>query len=469
MRLAERRRARLACLLCTSFATQVAVMLDVAVMDVALPTVGHDLGLEGASITWALNAYVVALGGLLLAGGRLADLIGCRQALRLGGVVFGIAAAGSLLVPSAGWFLAARAVQGAGAAILLPAALTVVSTSAAGVGRRTRALAWWAALAELGAVVGVLLAGLVTQYASWRLVYVADVLTAVAITATASAAPDVPRRRRTPPDLLTVLAATTGLVALIIVVVSSGRGLLQPATLLGAVATATSAWLLRERERRSVAPLVPPGLMRGGAPLAANVALALLSAAAFGMWLLLTLEFQHGRGFGPLLAAAALLPLSAGVIAGTWIGVKAMAAGSPADVAVAGTIVAAVGELLLARSAGGYVAALLLPSTLAAVGMGAATVPLTAVATKQPPLGYEAVVSGVLNTSRQVGGAIGIAALGTVATVFDRHTAFALGATLMLAAAVVSWAGIASHGRRSRAGRSRRHRLSSNRGVQSSL
>jgi hypothetical protein len=91
------------------------------------------------------------------------------------------------------------------------------------------------------------------------------------------------------------------------------------------------------------------------------------------------------------------------------------------------------------------------------------------VATKQPPLGYEAVVSGVLNTSRQVGGAIGIAALGTVATVFDRHTAFALGATLMLAAAVVSWAGIASHGRRSRAARSRRHRLSSNRGVQSSL
>jgi MFS family permease len=106
-------------------------MLDVAVMDVALPTVGHDLGLEGASITWALNAYVVALGGLLLAGGRLADLIGCRQALRLGGLVFGIAATGSLVAPSAGWFLASRAVQGAGTAILLPAALTVVSTSAA--------------------------------------------------------------------------------------------------------------------------------------------------------------------------------------------------------------------------------------------------------------------------------------------------------------------------------------------------
>jgi hypothetical protein len=167
-----------------------------------------------------------------------------------------------------------------------------VSTSAAGVSRRTRALAWWAALAEVGAVFGVLLAGLVTRYASWRLVYVADVVTAVAITATASAAPHVPRRRRTPPDLLAVLAATTGLVALIIVVVSSGRGLLQPATLLGAVATATSAWLLRARERRSVAPLVPPGLMRGGAPVAANIALALLSAAAFGMWLLLTLEFQ---------------------------------------------------------------------------------------------------------------------------------------------------------------------------------
>jgi predicted MFS family arabinose efflux permease len=187
------------------------------------------------------------------------------------------------------------------------------------------------------------------------------------------------------------------------------------------------------------------------------------------MWLLLTLEFQDGRGFGPLLAAAALLPLSAGVIAGTWIGARAMAAGAPADVAVAGTIVAAVGELLLASSAGGYVTALLLPSTLAAVGMGAATVPLTAVATKRPPLGYEAVVSGVLNTSRQVGGAIGIAALGTVATAFDRHTAFVLGATLMLASAVVARAGIASHGRRSRAARSRRPRLSANRGVPSSL
>jgi hypothetical protein len=125
---------------------------------------------------------------------------------------------------------------------------------------------------------------------------------------------------------------------------------------------------------------------------------------------------------------------------------------------VAGTIVAAVGELLLADSAGGCVTALLLPSTLAAVGMGAATVPLTAVATKRPPLGYEAVVSGVLNTSRQVEGAI-----------FDRHTAFFLGATLMLASAVVAQAGIASHGRRSRAARSRRLRLSANRGVSSSL
>jgi hypothetical protein len=169
------------------------------------------------------------------------------------------------------------------------------------------------------------------------------------------------------------------------------------------------------------------------------------------MWLLLTLEFQDGRGFGPLLAAAALLPLSAGVIAGTWIGVRAMAAGSPPDVAVAGTTIAAVGVLLLAGSTGGYVAALLLPSTLAALGMGAATVPLTVVATRRPPLGYEAVVSGVLNTSRQIGGAMGIAALGTVATVFDRHGAFVLGAALMLAAAVVSWAGLAPHERRSQA------------------
>jgi MFS family permease len=448
-------RARLACLLCISFATQFAVMFDVAIMDVALPTVGRDLGLRDASLTWAVNAYVTALAGLLLAGGRIVDLIGCRRALRLGGVIFGLAGLASLLAPTAGWFLAARALQGAGAALLLPAALTVVSAASAEWAGRARALAWWSAVAELGALAGILLTGALTQYASWRLVYGMDVALATGIVATASAAPEGRRIRRPPPDALAAFTATASLVAFLSAVVQSSRGILTVQFAGTALVALLLGSLFAIRERRVAAPLLPRSVFRDRPLLAANAGVGLVSAAAFGLWFVLAIELQDHRGLGPLAASAAMLPLSAGMLTGTWLGARALLrAGVIPTVAGAGAL-ASVGLVALALLHGPYAEAVMLPLFIATLGIGAALVPLTVTATADPPPQSEGVVSGMLNTSRQVGGAIGVAVLGSLLAGPGTLAALAAGAAMLVLAAaplaLVEWRSDA------RRGRTRRH------------
>jgi MFS family permease len=444
-------RTRLACLLCISFATQFAVMLDVAIMDVALPTVGRDLGLRDASLTWAVNAYVTALAGLLLAGGRVVDVIGCRQTLRLGAVIFGLAGFASLLAPTAGWFLAARALQGAGAALLLPAALTVVSAASDQWGERTHALAWWSAVAELGALAGIVLTGALTQYASWRLVYAMDVAIAAAIVATASAAPEGLRTRRSAPDPLAAFTATAGLVAFLGALVQSSRGILTVQFAGTALAALLLGSLFALRERDVAAPLLPRSLFSDRPRLAANAGVALVSAAAFGLWFVLAIELQDHRGLGPLAASAAMLPLSAGMLTGTWLGAKVLLrAGVVATVGGAGAL-AGVGLVALALLDGPYATAVALPLFIATLGIGAALVPLTVTATADPPPQSEGVVSGVLNTSRQLGGAIGVAVLGSLLAGPGTPAALAAGATmLVLAAAPLALVGWRSPHRRPR-------------------
>lgn len=428
-------RGHLACLLCVSFATQFAVMLDVAIMDVALPTVGRDLELRDASLTWAVNAYVTALAGLLLAGGRIVDVIGCRHALRLGGVIFGLAAVASVLAPSAAWFLAARALQGAGAALLLPAALTVVSAASAEWTGRTRALAWWSAVAELGALAGIVLTGALTQYASWRYVYAIDAAIAIAIVATASAAPEGQRVPRPPPDAVAAVAATAALVAVLGAIVQSSRGLLSAQFIATSLAALVLGSLFAIRERRVAAPLLPPALFRARPLLAANAGVALVSAAAFGLWFVLAIELQDHRGFGPLAAAAAMLPLSAGMLTGTWLGAKLIIrTGVGATVAAAGGL-GSLGLVALALLDGSYAEAVMLPLFIATLGIGAALVPLTVTATADPPPQAEGVISAMLNTSRQLGGAIGVALLGSLLAGPGTTAALAAGAALLLLAA----------------------------------
>jgi MFS family permease len=407
-------RGRLARLLCISFATQFAVMFDVAIMDVALPSVGHDLGLHGASLTWAVNAYVTSLAGLLLAGGRIVDLIGCRQTLRLGGGIFGLAGLASVVAPTAGWFLAARALQGAGAALLLPAALTVVAAASSQLAGRTRALAWWSATAEIGALAGILLAGALTQYASWRFVYAIDVAAAVAIVATASAAPEVTRIRRPPPDLASALSATAALVGFVGAIVQATRGVASLHFAIPAFAALVLGSLFVMRERRVTAPLLPPSLLHARRAVGANVGVALTSAGAFGLWFVLALDLQIERGLSPLTAAGAMLPLSAGMLGGTWLGARALTRVGPAAGVTAAAALGAPGLIGLASIRGGYATAIMLPSFIATLGIGAALVPLTVLATADPPPDAQGLVAGVLNTSRQIGGAIGVALLGSL-------------------------------------------------------
>lgn len=430
-------RRFLACLVCTSLATQFAVMLDVATMDVALPAIGRDLGIAGPDLTWVVNAYVVAVGALLLVGGRVTDVLGARRSLRLGGVLFMLAGAGSAAAPAAGWFLAARALQGAGAALLLPAALSVV-TRARPDDQRAGAMAGWATLGELGAVVGLVCTGVLTDLASWRLVFAIDVLAGATIALTASAAPPASRPPAAPPDLISALSAFGTLTALVLGVVAAEDGPLRTGPLVALAAALTLGGAFAARERRVRAPLLPAeALIRRRVP--ALAAIAVVSGATYGMWLVLTLDLQGHRGMSPLTTALAFLPLSGGLVAGAWMAARLTGPLGHRVVTTLGGLTAAAGLGGLAMGGDGYVVAVLVPSLVATVGVGAATTSLAAVATTSlmsPDL--DGVLSGLLGTSRQVGGAIGVAVLGTLDAGSGPAAAYAAGGAVLVAASVLT-------------------------------
>jgi MFS family permease len=430
------RRRFFACLVCTSLATQFAVMLDVATMDVALPAIGHDLGVAGADLTWIVNSYVVAVAALLLVGGRLTDVLGAGRSLRLGGVLFMLAGVASLAAPAAGWFLAARALQGAGAALLLPAALAVV-TRASPDDQRARAMAGWATLGELGAVAGLLLTGALTELASWRLVFAVDVVAGATIALTASAAPPTPRRPAPPPDPVSALTAFGALTALVVGVVAAQDGPLRTVPLVALGAALTLGGAFAARERRVRAPLLPAQALTRRRVQALG-AIGMVSGATYGMWLVLTLDLQGHRGLSPFATALAFLPLSGGLVAGAWAAARLTGSLGHHAVAMLGGLTAAAGLGGLAGGGDGYIVAVLVPSLVATAGVGAATTSLAAVATASLRLDLDGVLSGLLGTSRQIGGAIGIAVLGTVQAGSGATAAYAAGGSVLVAASVLT-------------------------------
>jgi predicted MFS family arabinose efflux permease len=347
-----------------------------------------------------------------------------------------LAGIGSLAAPHAGWFLAARALQGAGAALLLPAALAVV-TRARPDDERAGAMAGWATLGELGAVAGLLFTGALTELASWRLVFAIDIVAGAAIALTASAAPPTPRRPAPPPDPVSALTAFGTLSALIVGVMAAQDGPLRTEPLVALGAALTLGGAFAARERRSRAPLLPAGALTRRR-VHALAAIAMVNGATYGMWLVLTLDLQDRRGLSPFATALAFLPLSGGLVAGAWAGARLTGALGHRAAAVLGGLTAAAGLGGLALGGNGYVVGVLLPSLVATAGVGAATTSLAAVVTASLRLNLDGVLSGLLGTSRQLGGAIGVAVLGTVETGSGPASAYAAGAAVLVVASVVT-------------------------------
>jgi EmrB/QacA subfamily drug resistance transporter len=402
--------------------TGLMLILDLTITNVALPTIQHALGMTPQSLQWVVNAYALAYGGLLLLGGRLADRLGRRQVFLTGVAVFTVASLLGGLAPTGGVLVAARGLQGLGAALAGPAGLSILTTTYAEGTERNRALGVWSAVLASGGALGMLAGGLLTQYASWRWVLFVNVPVGILVLAATprvvAAAPGQPRARL---DVAGAVTVTAGLAALVFATSQvPGRGWTAAPTLgvfvLAAVLLA--AFVVVEARRR--APLVPPGIFRRRGVAGADL-VALLSGAAViaSPIFFLTLYLQQVLGFSAIQAGLATLPLGLAVIAASQLTPKLVDSVGARRLLAGGLALAAAGLLLLGRihPAGGYTLDVAGPLVLLGLGMGLSFVPLTASATAGVPPADQGLAAGLLQTAQQLGVALGLAVLTGLATV----------------------------------------------------
>jgi EmrB/QacA subfamily drug resistance transporter len=420
----ERRHVPDGVVLALACVAQFMVVLDVSIVNVALPSIGRDLHYSASGLQWVVNAYVLTFAGFLLFGGRAADLFGRRRIYLFGLGLFTLASLAGGLAQSPGWLTAARAAQGVGGAFLSPASLTLIVTTFSGRQRRTRAIGAWSAVAGAGGAAGAILGGVLTAELSWRWVLFVNLPIGVITTAVAAASLTELRRaegadRRPPLDVGGAVAITAGLGALVYAIVeTSTHPWLSARTLWSlAVAVVLLAAFAVIEHRLATAPLVPFELLSSRSVVGANVVMLPVGAAFFSMWYFLSLYFQDVLGYSALRAGLAFIPMALAIILGAQASPRLLPKTGLRPLLVAATLLAAVGfgwlALLPAHSS--YLAHVLGPSFIVALALGLLFTPLAAAATTGVPITQAGLASGVLNTSRQVGGSVGLAALATVA------------------------------------------------------
>jgi len=401
-------------------AAQFVVVLDASIVNVALPSIGRALDFSQDDLSWVVNAYVLVFGGFLLLGGRLADLLGRRRLFIAGLILFAAASLAGGLAQSAGWLVAARAVQGLGAALLSPAALSLVTVLFAEGSERNKAMGVWGAVAGSGGAVGVLLGGMLTEWAGWEWVLFVNVPIGIAAAMLAPRLlPESKNEGERHFDIAGAVTITAGLSLLVYALVDANdAGWASAQTIgLGAIAVALIG-AFYVIERRQKAPLVPfPGIFRMRTITGINVSAVLVAASLFSMFFFISLYMQNVLGFSALEAGLAYLPLAVGIIitAGATAGLVTRFGFKP--VLVSGLIITAAGLVWFSQvdPNGSYVGDVLFPSLLAAVGLGLAFVSMTVAAVSGVETHETGLASGLINTSQQIGGALGLAILATVA------------------------------------------------------
>ncbi|MEV0638831.1 MFS transporter [Streptomyces sp. NPDC050619] len=402
---------------------QFLVSLDMSVVNVALPDIGGGLRFDPESLTWVVNAYALTFGGLLMLGGRLADVVGRRRTLIAGFVVFGLASTAGGLAQAPGQLIAARAVQGVGAAALAPVALALITVNYPAGAARSRALGLWGASGAAGGAVGVLAGGLLTDWFGWRAVMLVNVPFVVAVLAVVrSAVPaDDDRKPGLRPrlDLVGALLVTAGTSLLVLGLVRTetcGWTDWRTTGALGAAAVLLAAFAVTETRVRQ--PLLRLGLLSRGPVLAANVFALLMSAGQFAAFYFTSLYMQQVLGYGPTAAGTAFLPFCVGVVVGSVIAARTVARVGSGVLLMTGGLLGAVGIAGFAATVsvdGGFPLSILAPSVIASLGIGMCFVPLGTAATMGVAPEETGMASGLLNSSRQVGGAVGLGVLVTVA------------------------------------------------------
>ncbi len=404
-------------LLCSA---QFVVVLDASIVNVALPTIGDALKFTESSLPWVVNAYVLTFGGFLLLGGRLADLLGRRRVFMFGLVLFAIASLAGGLASTSGQLIAARAVQGLGAAILSPAALSIVATTFADGAERNKALGIWGAVAGSGGAAGVLLGGVLTEYLGWEWVLWVNVPIGIAA---AAVAPSLIAESRNEDevrhfDVAGAATITLGLSALVFALLdaeSAGWGSAQTIGTLIASAILLTAFVAIER--RSRAPLVPFSIFRLRTITGANVVGILVGASLFSMFFFISLYMQQVLDYSAIKAGLSYLPLAIAIILSAGIASSLVTKVGFKPILATGMVFIAAGLLWFSQISvdGTFLADVLGPSLLAAVGLGFAFVPVTIAAVSGVEDREQGLASGLINTSQQVGGALGLAILAAIA------------------------------------------------------
>jgi EmrB/QacA subfamily drug resistance transporter len=418
-------------------------------VNVALPSIQNDLDLGEANLQWIVNAYTLVFGGFLLLGGRAGDILG-RKRLFLGGiVVFTAASLLDGLSTSSGMLIAARGLQGLGAAFISPAALAIITTTFAEGAERAKALGVWAAIAIGGSAFGLILGGALTQLLSWPWIFFINVPIGIAVFVLALRL--IPESRdelaHRSFDVAGAVTVTGGLMSLVYAIVEAEQkgwtSVSSIATFAVAVGLLVSFVVI---ELRAKEPLVRLSIFRVRSLLAANVVMLLAASGMFAMFFFNTLYIQRVLGFGPLTAGLAFLPFTAGIMVSAGLASRFAPTVGVRPIAIAGLVVSAAGMLLLVGvpSDGTYAVNVLPALILTALGMGAVFVPLTLIATTGLENEDQGLASGLFNTSQQVGGALGLAILSTIAAgrtagregspalVHGFHYAFAGGAAFVV-------------------------------------
>jgi EmrB/QacA subfamily drug resistance transporter len=401
--------------------TQFVIVLDAAIVNVAIPSIGQDLKFSEEDLTWIPNAYALTFGGFLLLGGRMADLLGRRRLFMGGLFLFSL---GSLLggfAQDETQLIAARALQGLGAALLAPSALSMVTNMFAEGAERNKALGVWGAVSGSGGAAGVLLGGVLTEYAGWEWVLWVNVPIGVIAAILAPRLLDESRRES---DLrhfdafgaITITAGLSLLVFALVDTINEGWGSTQTLSLLAIAFALIGAFVVNELRSRD--PLMPFAIFRLRTLTGANIVGLLVGAALFAMFFFLSRYMQEVLGYSALKAGLSYLPLALAIIVSAGIASVLVTKLGFKNVLLAGLVLITVALLWFAQVpvSGSYLSDLLGPMVLAAIGLGFAFVPVTIAAVSNVSENDSGLASGLINTSQQIGGALGLAVLGTIAS-----------------------------------------------------
>ncbi len=410
-------------LLCSS---QFVVVLDASIVNVALPSIGRALDFSQENLPWVVNAYVLTFGGFLLLGGRTADLLGRRRVFMAGLLLVGIASLLAGFAATEGQLIAARAAQGLGAAIISPAALSIVTTTFSDGAERNKALGVWGAVAGSGGAAGVLLGGVLTEGLGWEWVLWVNVpvsLIAFAFTPSLIAESRDDERTRAF-DVAGAITVTAGLSTLVYALVdanSAGWGSFQTIGLIALSLALLSAFVAIEL--RSTKPLVPFSIFRIRTLTGANVVGLLVGASLFSMFFFITLYMQQVLGYSPIHAGLSYLPLALVIMASAGIASQLVTKLGYKPVLATGMLFIVAGLLWFSRVSvgGGFTTDILGPSLLAAAGLGFAFVTTTIAAVSGVQEQEAGLASGLINTSQQIGGALGLAVLSAIAIARTDH------------------------------------------------